>query len=247
MSRPRTLQPAITAFNFPPGRVLGGKYRVERKLGGGWEGEVYEVIEERTGIRRAAKAFYPQRNERDRAVRIYARKLEALRSCSMVIHYHHSETITFRKTRVTLLLSEFVEGELLSTFVRRQPGRRLPVFPALCLIHALIRGVEEIHAAKEYHGDLHAGNVLLKLHGVCFDLKVVDFYNWGRPTAAHLRDDVIDVIRLLYDAVGGKAKYASHPPAIKAICCGLRRDLIARKFPTARALREHLETFEWTD
>ena len=57
--------------------------------------------------------------------------------------------------------------------------------------------------------------------------------------------DVVDLVRLLYDAVGGKKHYASQPPEIKAICKGLRRDLIGKAFPTARHLREYLEAFKW--
>jgi hypothetical protein len=105
--------------------------------------------------------------------------------------------------------------------------------------------VEEIHDMREYHGDLHDGNVLVNRMGVFFDVRVVDFYHWGAPTAAHLRDDVADLVRLLYDAVGGARHYAKQPPEIKSICLGLRRDLIGRAFPTARHLREHLEAVEW--
>ncbi len=32
----------IVAFDLKPGRVIGGKYAIETKLGGGWEGEVYQ-------------------------------------------------------------------------------------------------------------------------------------------------------------------------------------------------------------
>ena len=59
--------PRIDEFDFEPGRKLAGKYVVESLLGSGYEGEVYKVVELRTGISRAAKIFYPQRNVRDRA------------------------------------------------------------------------------------------------------------------------------------------------------------------------------------
>ena len=238
---------AIKFFDFQPGRALGGKYVIEAKLGGGWEGEVYRVVERKTGIRRAAKLFFPHRNVRDRAVTFYAKKLERLRDCSMVIQYLHSETIRYRKEAITCLVSEYVEGQLLSNFIRRQPGRRLATFEALHLIYALASGLEEIHRVKEYHGDLHDDNVLVRRRGVFFDLKLVDVYHWGAPTKAHIREDVADVIRLLYDAVGGQKRYAQQPRQIKEICRGLRRDLIGRAFPTARHLREHLEQFSWSD
>ena len=48
---------------------------------------------------------------------------------------------------------------------------------------------------------------------------------------------------LLYDMVGGQRHYAKQPAEIKAVCCGLRHDLITRKFPTAGHLRRHLDTF----
>ncbi len=237
---------SIESFSLRPGRRIGGKYIVDVKLGSGWEGEVYKVVESRTGINRAAKLFYPKRNVRDRAVRFYAKKLERLRRCPIVIQYHHSESLQYRGVPITCLISEYVEGELLSDFVARQPGRRLHPFEALHLTYALARGVEEIHKVREYHGDLHESNVLIKRQGILFDVKIVDFFHWGAPTAAHFRDDVADLVRLLYDAVGGARRYASQPPEIKSVCRGLRRDLIRRAFPTARYLREHLETFTWT-
>ncbi|MFV2067521.1 MAG: hypothetical protein ACC645_11120, partial [Pirellulales bacterium] len=54
----------INAFDFRPGRVLAGKYEVVSRLGAGWEGEVYMLREMPTGIERAAKFFFPHRNER---------------------------------------------------------------------------------------------------------------------------------------------------------------------------------------
>ncbi len=236
---------AIQAFSLQPGRTIGGKYVVDMKLGSGWEGEVYKVVESRTGINRAAKLFYPKRNVGDRAVRFYAKKLERLRRCPIVIQYHHSETLSYRGVPITCLISDFVDGELLSDFIARQPGRRLRPFEALHLTYALAQGLEEIHKVREYHGDLSDTNVLVTRSGIFFDVKIVDFYHWGAPAAAHIRDDVVDLIRLLYDAVGGARWYASQPREIKAICRGLRRDLIHRTFPTARHLREYLETFSW--
>jgi hypothetical protein len=239
--------PRIEAFDLQPGRVIGGKYVVDRPLGGGWEGEVYKVVEKRTGIHRAAKLFFPHRNVRDRAVTFYAKKLERLRNCSMVIQYVHTETMRVRGQPVTCLISEYVDGMILRNFLKQQRGQRLTAFQALHLLHAIALGLEEIHQVREYHGDIHEDNILVRRRGIHFDLKILDFYHWGAPTAAHLRDDVADAIRILYDMIGGKRHYASQPAEIKSICRGLRRDLIAKYFPTAKHLRAYLETFEWDD
>ncbi|MGI9304630.1 MAG: serine/threonine protein kinase, partial [Gammaproteobacteria bacterium] len=69
----------IKAFNFKPGHVLSGRYEVMSRLGAGWEGEVYLIHELGTRIERTAKFFFPQRNARDRAARLYAKKLHKLR------------------------------------------------------------------------------------------------------------------------------------------------------------------------
>ena len=241
------LQTHIGSFNFRPGRVIAGKYEVLSLLGSGWEGEVYRVRERNTGVDRAAKIFFPQRNRYDRATKFYARKLHKLRDCSILIQYHTQERITFQHESTTVLISEYVEGELLSEFVSRRRGQRLTVFEGLHLLHALAAGIEDVHSAGEYHGDLHDDNILVKRQGLSFDVKVVDMYNWGAPDAGNIRDDVCDLIRILYDILGGSRFYHKHPKEIKDICCGLKRSLIIKKFRTAGRLRQHLENMTWTN
>ena len=52
----------VKRFDFAPGRRVAGKYEIERPLGSGYEGEVYAIVERSTGIRRAAKFYYPHRD-----------------------------------------------------------------------------------------------------------------------------------------------------------------------------------------
>jgi serine/threonine protein kinase len=235
----------ISEFNLEPGRVLAGKYEVISKLGEGWEGEVYLIREVVTGIARAAKFFFPHRNLNDRTARFYARKLHKLRQCPILIQYHGRETFTHRRTKITFLVSEFVEGELLSELLARQPGKRLSPCRAVHLLHALARGIELIHRMREYHGDLHTGNVIVERFGLGVELKLLDMYHWEAPRPENIRDDVVDMIKIFYDAVGGKRMYARQPPEVKSICSGLKRSLILRKFRTAGQLRQYLETMEW--
>lgn len=235
----------VDSFDFPAGRILAGKYEVLACLGKGWEGEVYHVIEVRTGIERAVKFFYPQRNERDKSVSFYAKKLHKLRHCPILIQYHTQDTIRYKQQDVTFLVSEYVEGELLSAFIDRQPGKRLNAFQAIHLLHAMVSGIETIHGYGEYHGDLHTDNVILMRYGLGFELKLIDMYHWGAPKRENVHDDICDLIRIFYDAVGGKKHYAKHHQVVKDICCGLKRNLILKKFRSAAELREHLETLEW--
>jgi len=236
-------RPIITSFDLQPGAMIGGKYRVEALLGSGLEGEVYRVTERRTRVRRAAKLFYPQENPRNAAARSYAQKLDRLNGCPIVIQYHHAEYVAVQGATVSCLVSEYVDGILLSRFAADQPGARVQPFKALHLIYPLVCGLEQIHARGEYHGDIHAWNIMVRPRGIFFDIKLVDFYNRGPPSAARRRDDIADVARLLFDITGGRRHYARQPAAIKSICRGLRRDLIREAFPSAARLRRHLETF----
>ncbi len=235
----------VSSFDFSPGRILLKKYEVVSKIGEGWEGEVYLLREINTGIERAAKFFFPQRNLRNRSLKYYAKKLHKLRHCPIVIQYHTQETIQYRGISVTFLVSEFVEGERLKDFIQRQSGRRLQVFPALHLLHTMAAGMEHIHSLGEYHGDLHLENVMVRRYGLGFDLKIIDMYQWAHPKPQNIRDDICDMIRIFYDILGGSRTYASHPFEVKAICCGLKKSLILKKFRTAAELKEHLETLEW--
>jgi serine/threonine protein kinase len=134
---------------------------------------------------------------------------------------------------------------LLSAFLKEQPGKRLTPFEGLHLLHVLASGVERIHRTREYHGDIHDDNVIVNRHGLGFEVKLVDFYNWGAPSGDNIREDVYDLIRLFYDALGGRKHYAKHPRVVKDVCCGLKRTLIASKFRTAGRLRAHLENLSW--
>jgi len=236
----------ITRFGFLPGTIVADKYEVVSQLGKGWEGEVYLLRERGTGIERAAKFWFPHRNPRNRAIRFYAKKLHKLRQCPILIRYHTQETTLHDGLPIRFLVSEYVEGEQLSRFLSRQPGKRLSVFQALHLLHALAAGIEPIHELGEYHGDLHDDNIIIRRYGLSFDLKLVDLFHWGATRPENIRDDVCLLIRIFHDALGGRRHYAKQPPEVKEICCGLKRSLIVKKFRNAGQLRRYLETMRWS-
>ena len=104
--------------------------------------------------------------------------------------------------------------------------------------------MESIHVLREYHGDLHTENIIVCKQGLKFDLRLLDLYHWTAPKRENIQDDVCDLIRIFYDVLGGAKTYAKHPPAVKDICCGLKRSLILRKFKNAGHLRKYLEFVE---
>jgi len=241
----KSTSPRIKRFGFAAGTILADKYEVVAQLGRGWEGEVYMLRETATGIERAGKIFFPQRNPRNRIINFYARKLHKLRHCHILIQYHTQETVNYGGLPVRLLVSEYVEGELLSSFLKRQPGRRISVFQGLHLLHALAAGIECVHNLHEYHGDLHEDNIIIRRYGLSFDLKLVDMFHWGPVSPENIHEDVFNLVYLFYNAIGGPRHYARHPAEVKAIVCGLKRTLILPKFRNAGQLRQYLETMQW--
>ena len=231
----------MDGFSFSEGDRLTGKYEILDKLGAGWEGEVYRIKEISTGIERAAKIFFPQRNRKGKSSRFYATKLHKLRQCQILIKYHNEETVYIEGIPITVLVSEYVEGELLSDFIKTFKGKRMRPYVALHLLYALVKGIEEIHLLSEYHGDLHMDNVIVNRFGLNFELKLLDMFHWGASTKANRQYDIVLIAKIFYDCLGGAAHYSQQPKEVKSICCGLKESLILRKFPHISQLREHLE------
>ena len=235
----------IDSFDLSPGRMLARRFEVIEQIGAGWESEVYLVCETSTGIERTAKLFFPHRNPGNRVARRAATKLHKLRHCPAVVQYVTQEMISVRRQPVTVFVSEFLSGDLLNQFVAAQRGKRLEVFEALHLLHALARALEPIHAMREFHGDLHGGNIFVERRGLGFNVRLIDLF--AAPEARYLsaRTDVTDLVRVFYDALGGAKRYANHPAVVKQVCKGLKRTLILQQFRNAGELRQFLENLDW--
>lgn len=242
MSKPFS---STNRFDFPVGKVLGGKYAVQSKLGGGTEGEVYRVIERGTDIHRAIKVFYPKRASTEKELRAHARRLHQLRHCPAIVQYIHSTKAQVKGQTVMCLVSELVDGEPLDRLRRRRPGKRFDLFEALHILHAMAVALEPIHKARAYHGDIHAENVLVRRCGIDFNVRLLDLWDWGRWSKVQVAEDVRQAIMVFHEMLGGREAYSEMPGEAKAIIKGLRKDLLKKAFPDARALRDHLETFDW--
>jgi tRNA A-37 threonylcarbamoyl transferase component Bud32 len=235
----------IKRFDFPPGRIVAGKYEIERLLGSGWEGEVYAIFERTTGIRRAAKFYYPHRDPTGKAAIAYARKLDALRHCTILMQYYHQETALVKRRKVTVVVSELIEGQKLSEFLAGQPQKRLSAFEALHVLYVLAKGIAPIHLLNEYHGDIHEDNIMIRRQGIGFEVRLLDFFDLGRPTRERIHKDVLNLVQVLHTLVGGHKHYAQQPKVVKDIVRGLKDSLILQRFRSAGDIQRHLETLEW--
>lgn len=229
------------------GRRFSNRYTVLELLGAGLEGEVYKVIEDHTQKIRAVKLFFPKRNIGYKVSTRYAKKLDKLRNSPIVVDYLSHEIIKVKGETVACLISEYIEGELLSEFTDKQRGKKLGVFPAIHLLYSIVTGVESIHAAGEYHGDLHTDNIIIRRFGLKFDLKIIDLHHWGDSKKENREEDIIKIVRIFYDILGGAKYYSKLPASLKYIICGLKRSLILKRFKTISSLRIHLEKMDWSD
>src|SRR5580693_3221496 len=209
-------------FDFPEGRYIAGKYEIGQQLGSGYEGEVYAIVERATGIRRAAKFYYPHRDPTGKAAIVYARKLDALRHCPILMQYHHQETAYFKRKKVMVVISELVEGQKLSAFLADQPGQRLSTFEALHVLYVLARGIAPIHERGEYHGDIHDDNIMIRRQGIDFEVKLLDFFDLGAPSKSKIRKDVLNLVEVFHVTVGGRKHYSHQPKVVKDIIRGLK-------------------------
>lgn len=234
-----------SVFDLEAGRTLGPNYFIVEYLGGGWEGEVYKVEERKTGIVRAAKLFYPHRNVRQLALLRYARKLHKLRSCPIVIQYHHRGLGRVRREQIDFLVSDLAEGEMLSVFLEGQKRKRMTPFEALHLLYALAVGMEPVHYMGEYHGDIHTDNIMVSRKGLGFNVHLLDFFHLGRATREKIQWDIIDMINVLYEMIGGDDGYRKAGPEIRQIIRGRKHSLIRERFKTAGQLRIALDNIDW--
>lgn len=234
-------------FKFRPGRALERRYIIGECIGSGYEGEVYHVTERETGIDRVAKFYYPDRYlSPKRSVRL-ARRMHKLRDCRVILQYAHHGKLHWRGKSVNYVVSELAPGQVLYDMLDAQPRKRFHPFEALHIIYAIAQGVAEMHALRQYHGDIHGDNVLVERYGIGFRIKLIDlFLNPGR-TASKAKGDVFDLACLLYELVGGPAGYPQSPRLVKEIVCGRRRRTVYKKFPNAGSLCRFMERWRWPD
>lgn len=229
------------------GQIFLNRFQVEKLLGAGYEGEVYRVTELYTQKTRAIKLFYPARNPKFKVSTRNAITMDKLRESSLVMDCLSHEIVKIKSQKVACLVLEFVEGETLHNFMNLSRQKRISIFPAIHLLYSIVLGVEAIHSKGEYHGDLHVDNVIIQKFGLNFELKIIDFHHWGDSKKANREEDIIKIIRIFYDILGGVKYYSKLPDSIKYIIAGLKRGLILSRFRTISDLRLHIESMDWSD
>ncbi len=164
---------ASTVVEVPPGTLLLGKYRVQRTLGKGGMGAVYEVIHEITRHRRALKLLHPSLKETPGAFERFLREASA---AGRIGDAHIVDTFDAGETESgdPYVIMELLEGEPLTSVIARYPAG-LPVPLALDLLIQSCDGVGAAHRTGIIHRDLKPDNLFVVTREGRPFVKVIDF------------------------------------------------------------------------
>ncbi len=153
---------------FQPDQVVNGRYRVVRKLGGGGMADVY-LCEDLTLGRRVALKVLLQRYLNDanfiERFRREAKAAAGLNQANLVSIYDWGEL-----QGTYFIVMEYVEGETLKDYIRRQG--RLSGAETVRITLQLLAALEYAHRADIVHRDIKPQNVMLDRDG---NVKVMDF------------------------------------------------------------------------
>ncbi|MFO0551795.1 MAG: serine/threonine-protein kinase [Polyangiaceae bacterium] len=159
------------APELSPGEVFAGRYQVVRRLGGGAQGKVYEVVGE-GGLRAALKVLDPV-VALDDSLRARFRLEVLAQGIDSRYFPRIFDAGIDATTRAPYLVMELLAGEDVGTLLARQ--KRLAPEDALRLLAELARALTVLHGAGFVHRDLKPENLFLDASVRPSALKILDF------------------------------------------------------------------------
>ena len=143
---------------FLPEQVIGGRYRLVRRIGEGGMGEVWEAVQTGVNLSVAIKFLHPVLMIHNTARQRVLKEAEALgrlrRSSRIITLYDYFET-----DETVALVLEFAEGGSLAD--RIDTEGTIPWSQAVSWMDGVLRGLGAIHREGLIHRDMKPDNVLL--------------------------------------------------------------------------------------
>ena len=153
------------------GTLVAGRYRLERKLGQGGMGSVYEATD--TALRRAVAVKLLHEGAHPELLSRFS--LEA-RAIASLAHPHIAALFDFHASNDPrpALIMERLDGESLRALLARE--KRLAPARAVHVARQILSALEVAHAIGTIHRDIKPSNVMLVRSSAVSDLvKLVDF------------------------------------------------------------------------
>ncbi|BCJ40053.1 hypothetical protein GCM10010168_29110 [Actinoplanes ianthinogenes] len=164
------------------GMRLGGRYRLEDRLGAGGMGEVWRAVDESLGRSVAVKTMLPAAAADPDFVRRFAAEATVM---ARVNHPAVASIHDFvRADGVTFLVMEFVDGESLAQRLRRDG--RLDAAETIRIVAQAAEGLQAVHDQGIVHRDIKPANMLLRRDGsvVITDFGIARHEDASRVTAS---------------------------------------------------------------
>ncbi|MBI3298367.1 MAG: serine/threonine protein kinase [Elusimicrobia bacterium] len=151
-----------------PGAVLGGNYRIERVLGRGGMGVVYEATDLTLQRKVAIKRMTDELLQAGHDLELFVNEA---RLVAQLKHPHIVEIHSIlREGGLLHLVFEYVEGKPLSAFLER--GSRVTLKSAKGVVRQVGSALDYAHSRKVVHRDLKPANIMVGQGGA---IKVMDF------------------------------------------------------------------------
>ena len=159
-----------------PGVILDGKYRIEQQLGQGGMGAVFVATHLGTTRTVAVKVIVPQLAAQDEFLLRFQREAEAagrLRHPN-VVNVTDFGITSLGADQITYLVMEFLDGETLAGFLKKDPHPPLDLI--LDIVDQIALGLDAAHLAGIVHRDLKPDNIWLESNRRGgYNIKVLDF------------------------------------------------------------------------
>ncbi|MQM28325.1 serine/threonine-protein kinase [Glycomyces albidus] len=169
----------LSTRNLKAGDVLDGRYRLERRIGGGGMGDVWEgtdtILWRTIAVKVLLADLVDDRGFRER-FRREARAIAVMQGPGIVEVYDYGE-IEDEDAQLAYLIMEYVDGKPLSRLLGL--WGKLPPAETLQVVGGVAEALQVAHSAGIVHRDIKPGNILVRGDG---SVVLVDF---GIARASH--------------------------------------------------------------
>jgi predicted Ser/Thr protein kinase len=174
----------LAASNAEVDRLLGGnveaifakqqigRFRLERQIGRGGMGEVYEGVDVDSGTKVAVKLVRRDLAAHPEALKLLAEEASTL---ARVRSPYVAEVLGVAGTEDDLpyIAMEFIDGRSLQSMITER--ERLPIGEVRAMVHDIALGLAAVHAAGIVHRDVKPSNIMRTEVGGETRWKLVDF------------------------------------------------------------------------
>ncbi len=155
------------------GRLLAGRYRLDKKIGEGGMGAIYKAVHTEMGRTCAIKLLTHLSPGNDDAVARFKREAKM---ASRIDSAHAVTIYDFGQSDdgMLFLAMELIDGVALSRLLSREP--KLPAARAIHIASQIAEALSAAHALEIIHRDLKPDNIMITRKGAALDyVKVLDF------------------------------------------------------------------------